>query len=99
MGPAAGRPLLRSKRTYYFFFLVLRFFRLVVLFLAAFLLVRFLTAFFLFLFTAILTSGGSELRLPRCGQTVLKEPYGSPVCPDDGWPGELPADRSPLKAR
>jgi hypothetical protein len=55
--------------------------RLVVRFFAALRLVAFFLAFFL---AAIFTSGGSELRLTRCGQTMLEEPEGPPVCPGDG---------------
>jgi len=94
MGPAAGRPLLRLKNAISSswqpfssssaFFLVVLFFvalRLVVRFLAALRLVAFLA---FFLFTAIFTSGGSELHLTRFGQAMLGEPVGSPVCPGDG---------------
>jgi len=90
MGPATGRPLLRLKKRY-FFFAAFRFFFLVVLFLAPLrLVVRFfallrLVAFLaFFLFTAIFTSGGSELRPTRFGQAMHGEPVGSPVCPGDG---------------
>ena len=84
-----------SEECYFFFlaaflFFFLAFF-LVVLFLDALrLVVRFfallrLVAFLaFFLFTAIFTSGGSELHLTRFGQAMLGEPVGSPVCPGDG---------------
>ncbi len=89
MGPATGRPLLRSKKCYFFFLAAF------LLFLVAFLLaplrlvVRFLAlrlvAFLaFFLFTAIFTSGGSELRLTRFGQAAHGELVGPPVCPGDG---------------
>ena len=94
MGPATGRPLLRPKK-YYFFFLAAFLFFFFVAFLLVFLLaalrlvVRFLAlrlvAFLaFFLFTAIFTSGGSELRLTRFGQAAHGELVGPPVCPGDG---------------
>lgn len=83
MGPATGRPLLRLKKRYFFF--LAAFFlaplRLVVRFFALLRLVAFLA---FFLFTAIFTSGGSELRPTRFGQAMHGEPVGSPVCPGDG---------------
>ena len=90
MGPATGRPLLRPKKCYFFFlaafllFLVpflLAALRLVVRFFALLRLVAFLA---FFLFTAIFTSGGSELRLTRFGQAAHGELVGPPVCPGDG---------------
>lgn len=74
-----------SEECYFFFLAAFLFFffafLLVVLFLAALrLVVRFfallrLVAFLaFFLFTAIFTSGGSELRLTRFGQALLGEP-------------------------
>ena len=93
MGPATGRPLLRSKK--YYFFVLAAFLLFLVAFLLVFLLaplrlvVRFLAlrlvAFLaFFLFTAIFTSGGSELRLTRFGQAAYGELVGPPVCPGDG---------------
>lgn len=90
MGPATGRPLLRPKKCYFFFLAAFLFFfvafflaplRLVVRFFALLRLVAFLA---FFLFTAIFTSGGSELRPTRFGQAMHGEPVGSPVCPGDG---------------
>lgn len=84
MGPATGRPLLRPKKHYFFFLAAFLPFladlRLVVRFFA---LLR-LVAFLAFLFTAIFTSGGSELRLTRFGQAIHGELVGPPVCPGDG---------------
>ena len=86
MGPATGRPLLRPKKCYFFFLiflliLLLAALRLVVRLFALLRLVAFLA---FFLFTAIFTSGGSELRLTRFGQAAHGELVGPPVCPGDG---------------
>lgn len=91
MGPATGRPLLRPKKCYFFFLAAFLFFffvafllaplRLVVRFFALLRLVAFLA---FFLFTAIFTSGGSELRLTRFGPAAHGELIGPPVCPGDG---------------
>ena len=85
MGPATGRPLLRPKKRYFFFLAAFLPFlaplRLVVRFFALLRLVAFLA---FFLFTAIFTSGGSELRPTRFGQAAHGELVSPPVCPGDG---------------
>ena len=92
MGPATGRPLLRPKKCYFFFLAAFLFFFLFVAFLLAplrlvvrfFALLRLVAFLAFFLFTAIFTSGGSELHPTRFGQAIHGEPVGSPVCPGDG---------------
>ncbi len=94
MGPATGRPLLRPKKCYFFFLAAFLLFLVAFLFvflLAAlrlvvrlFALLRLVAFLAFFLFTAIFTSGGSELRLTRFGQASHGELVGPPVCPGDG---------------